>query len=89
MELDGRGGLLFSKGRFFGRKFDTRFYIVFRCIIYMGLGMLMACARILKDGAPLGMAMVACSGAGLSGVSALLGASLGSLLSGGFEWGIR
>ena len=89
MELEGRGGLIFSKGRFFRRTVDARFYIVFRCLIYMGLGMLMACARILKDGAPLGMAMVACSGAGLSGVSALLGASLGYLLSGGFEWGIR
>ena len=89
MEHDGHGGLLFSNGRIFRRKLDTRFYIVFRCIIYMGLGMLMACARILEDGAPLGMAMVACSGAGLSGVSALLGASLGYLLSGGFEWGIR
>ena len=89
MELDGRGGLLFSENKFFRKNIDARFYIVFRCIIYMGLGMLMACARILEDGAPLGMSMVACSGAGLSGVAALLGASLGYLLSGGFEWGIR
>ncbi len=89
MELDGRGGLLFSKGKFFTRNIDARFYIVFRCMIYMGLGMLMSCARILVNGAPLGMSMVACSGAGLSGVFALLGASLGYLLSGGFEWGIR
>ena len=33
--------------------------------------------------------MVACSGAGLSGVFALVGASLGYVLSGGVEWGIR
>lgn len=89
MELDGRGGLLFLKGKFFRHSIDARFYIVFRCVIYMGMGMLMACARVLGDGAPLGMAMVACSGAGLSGVFALLGASLGYVLSGGFEWGIR
>lgn len=89
MELEGRGRLIFPRGGFFRHSIDTRFYLVFRCVIYMGMGMLMACARILEDGAPLGMAMVACSGPGLSGVFSLLGASLGYLLSGGFEWGIR
>lgn len=71
------------------RRVDPRFYMAARCAVYMGLGMLMACARVLSGGAPFGMAMVACSGAGLSGVFSLLGASLGYVLSGGVEWGIR
>ena len=72
-----------------GRKIDRRFLMAGRCAIYMSLGFTMACARIVETGAPFGIAMVACSGPGLSGVFALLGASLGYLLSGGLEWGIR
>lgn len=71
------------------RRIDPRFYMAARCAVYMGLGMLMSCARVLSGGAPFGMAMVACSGAGLSGVCALCGASLGYVLGGGIEWGIR
>lgn len=89
MELEGRGRFGFFGGGNAPKKLDARFYIVFRCLIYMGLGMGMSCARVLESGAPLGMAMVACSGAGLTGVCALVGASLGYLLSGGLEWGIR
>ncbi len=70
-------------------KVDRRFLMAGRCGIYMGLGFTMSCARILETGAPFGMAMVACSGPGLSGVFSLLGASLGYLISGGMEWGIR
>ena len=88
MELGGRGKLEILGTRTAGR-IDPRFYIVLRCMIYMGLGMLMSCARILQSGAPFGMAMVACSGPGLSGVFSLLGASLGYFLSGGLGWGIR
>ena len=68
---------------------DRRFFIAARGALYFGMGAVMACARIVKDGAPFGMAMVACSGAGLSGVFALLGACLGYLVGGGLEWGIR
>ena len=60
-----------------------------RCALYALMGAVMACARVLDNGAPFGMAMVACSGAGLSGVFALTGAALGYLISGGLEWGIR
>ncbi|MDO4982616.1 MAG: SpoIIE family protein phosphatase [Eubacteriales bacterium] len=89
MELEGRRKFgSFGRGNM-SKKLDARFYIVFRCLIYMGLGMGMSCARVLETGAPLGMAMVACSGAGLTGVFALLGAAIGYLLSGGLEWGIR
>ena len=70
-------------------KADRRFLIALRCGIYMQLGLVMSFAGVLESGAPFGMAMVAASGPGLSGVSALLGASLGYLLSGGLEWGIR
>lgn len=71
------------------RRIDPRLYMAARCAVYMGLGMMMSCARVMDNGAPLGLSMVACSGAGLSGVFALLGASLGYVLSGGIEWGIR
>ncbi len=72
-----------------GGKIDRRFLMAARCGIYMVLGFTMSCARILENGAPLGMAMVACSGPGISGVFALAGAALGYLVSGGVEWGIR
>ena len=68
---------------------DRRFFIAARCALYLLMGGTLAFARILSGGAPFGMAMVACSGAGLSGVFSLLGAALGYLLSGGLEWGIR
>lgn len=68
---------------------DRRFLLAGRCGIYLGLGFVMSCARILETGAPFGMALVACSGPGLAGVFALTGASLGYLISGGVEWGIR
>ena len=68
---------------------DRRFYLAARCGMYMLMGGVMACARVLGNGAPFGMAMVASSGAGLSGVCALLGAATGYLFGGGLEWGIR
>ena len=89
MAFGGLGRLAALAGASAPRKIDPRFYMAARCAVYMGLGMLMSCGRVLSGGAPFGMAMVACSGAGLSGVCALLGASLGYILSGGLEWGIR
>ncbi|MBQ3209915.1 MAG: SpoIIE family protein phosphatase [Oscillospiraceae bacterium] len=88
MELGGRGKLKMM-GRVRTGETDPRFYIALRGVIYMGMGMLMSCGRVLQNGAPFGMAMVACSGAGISGVCALVGASAGYLLSGGLGWGIR
>lgn len=70
-------------------RFDRRFLTAARCAIFLLLGLVMSCARILEDRAPFGVAMVACAGSGLAGVSALLGAALGYLLGGGLEWGIR
>lgn len=87
MEL-GKGGRLRIAGRAAGN-IDPRFYIALRCLIYSGMGMLMSCSWVLDRGAPFGMAMVACSGPGFSGVSALVGASAGYLLGGGLGWGIR
>ncbi len=70
-------------------QFDRRFLTAARAGIFLLLGLVMACARVLENRAPFGIAVVAASGAGLPGVSALLGASLGYLLTGGLEWGIR
>lgn len=68
---------------------DVRFLLAARCGIYMLLGAAMSWARVLQSGAPFGMAFVACSGSGITGVFALTGAAIGYLLSGGIEWGIR
>lgn len=89
MANGGQGKLTAFKSAAAMRKFDGRFLIAGRCGIYMLLGFVMACARVLEGGAPFGMAMVACSGPGLAGVFALAGSSLGYLISGGVEWGIR
>ena len=75
--------------RLLPEKLDVRFLLALRCGLYSLMGMTMAWARVMGSGAPFGMAMVACSGAGISGVFSLCGASLGYLLSGGLEWGIR
>ncbi len=87
MEFGGQGRAAGLRGA--AGNLDRRFFIAARCALYLLMGAVMACARVLRGGAPFGMAMVACSGAGLSGVCALLGASLGYFLSGGLEWGIR
>ena len=70
-------------------KIDARFILTARCGAYALMGLIMSCARVMENGAPFGMAMVACAGAGLSGVFTLAGAALGYLISGGMEWGIR
>jgi len=87
MDIVGQGRPALVKGG--GRKIDVRFLLALRCGIYMLMGLVMSWARVMGSGAPFGMAMVACSGPGLSGVFALCGASIGYLLSGGLEWGIR
>ena len=68
---------------------DARLLLAARSGLYLLMGAVMACARVQRSGAPFGMAMVACSGAGVSGVFALAGAALGYLVSGGLGWGIR
>ena len=70
-------------------QFDRRFLTAARYGIFLALGFIMSSARVLADKAPFGVAMVASAGSGLTGVAALLGASLGYLLGGGLEWGIR
>ena len=53
------------------------------------MGFTLAWARLLQRGSPFALSWVACSGSGLGGVCALIGASLGYLISGGIDWGIR
>ena len=89
MAFGGQDKLSLLKGGAAAPRLDSRFLLAGRCGAYMGLGLVMACARVLESGAPFGMAMVACAGAGVSGVFALTGAALGYLVSGGIEWGIR
>ena len=89
MESGGQGRLAAIRDVLTGRVSDARFVTAGRCIMFFLLGLVMSCARVLENGAPFGMAMVACSGPGVYGVFALTGASLGYLISGGVEWGIR
>ena len=85
----GESGRPLSLQRAGSGKIDRRFFTAAHCGIYFTLGLALACARVLDNCAPFGMALVAAAGPGLSGVSALLGASLGYLGASGLEWGIR
>ena len=87
MALDGQDRPLELPGRE-GGKTDRRVFTAAHCCLYFTLGFVMACARVLEDGAPFGMALAAAAGPSVSGVSALLGAALG-YLGGGLEWGVR
>ena len=88
MELGGQGKLAELRG-VTATKPTERHILAARCGVFTLLGLVMACSRVLESGAPFGMAMVACSGPGITGVFALTGAALGYLISGGIEWGIR
>ena len=57
--------------------------------VYFLLGFTMACARVLGTGGPFGMALVACAGHGGAGIGAVMGASLGYLVTGGLDWSLR
>ena len=57
--------------------------------LYFVMGFIMSGARVMTNGAPFGLAMCACAGAGLNGVSCLVGAALGYFITGGVEWGIK
>jgi stage II sporulation protein E len=57
--------------------------------VYLILGFLMSGARILGDGAPFGIALTACAGAGTGGVACLVGAVLGYFVTGGIAWGVK
>lgn len=70
------------------RHLDRRMMTALQGGVFLLLGLTMSSARVLDDGAPLGIALTAASGPGLAGVCALLGAALG-YLSGGLGWGIR
>ena len=41
---------------------DRRFFIAARCGLYLLMGTVMACARVLGNGAPFGMALAAAVG---------------------------
>ncbi len=89
MESGGQGRLAAIKEILAGKVSAAGMVSAGRCTVFFLLGLVMSCARVLENGAPFGMAMVACSGPGVYGVFALAGAALGYLISGGVEWGIR
>ena len=89
MALGEQKGLPLPRGGTADGRADPRVFAAARGGIFFLLGFTMSCARVLENGAPFGMAMVACSGTGVAGVCALIGASLGYLAGGGLEWGIR
>ena len=68
---------------------DRRFLTTLECAKHFALALTLSFARVSGGGSPFAMALTACSGCGLNGVSALAGAAIGYLISGGMEWGIR
>ena len=88
MDMEGTGRFASLRAELAGRKPDRRMIGVLQGGIFLVLGLTLSCARILDDGAPLGIAITAAAGPGLAGVCTLLGAALG-YLSGGLSWGIR
>lgn len=59
------------------------------CALYMILAFAMASARVFGGCGPFGIGFVAQAGVGLGGVMSLIGAAMGYLFTGGFDWGIR
>lgn len=59
------------------------------CAIRFSLGAVLAGAEIFGGYAPFGLSMVGCSGSGLDGFAALLGACLGYLSFRGLTEGLR
>ncbi len=56
---------------------------------HFALGFVTGCVRIFADCGPFGVAMTARAGGGLGGLSCLLGAACGYLVSGGLNWSLR
>ena len=88
MDMDGSGRFAALKTALGRRQMDHRMIGVLHGAVFLLLGLTLSSARVLDDGAPLGIAMTAAAGPGLAGVCALVGAALG-YLSGGIGWGIR
>ncbi|MEG2420552.1 MAG: SpoIIE family protein phosphatase [Oscillospiraceae bacterium] len=59
------------------------------CAIHFLLGAILSFGRVLGDASPFGVALVASSGSGVGGLSALLGFTLGILSTRGFTVGLR
>ena len=59
------------------------------CVMRLMLGALLAGAEVFGGYAPFGIGMVACSGSGLDGFCALIGACFGYLSFQGFAAGLR
>ena len=87
MEFDGQKRLAALQAA--GTDPRRQHWILARWGVFFLLGFTMACARVLETGGPFGMALVAAAGPGGAGVAALLGASLGYLVTGGLDWSLR
>ena len=87
MAFDGQKRLAALQAAGIGTRRQT--LMLARWGVYFLLGFTLACARVLETGGPFGMALVACAGPGGAGVGALMGASLGYLVTGGLDWSLR
>ena len=88
MDMDGMGRFAALRTALSARRLDKRMTAVLQGMVFLLLGLTLSSARVLDDGAPLGIAVTAAAGPGLAGVCTLLGAALG-YLSGGLSWGMR
>lgn len=66
-----------------------RVKLILSCALNLVMGFALSCSRVMVTLAPFGIAAVGCSRADAMGVCRLLGAVLGYILVGGFDWGIR
>ena len=89
MNQEGSGRLGDWKAVLLGNDGTAQLQLTLRCGFSLLMGFTLAWARLLQRGSPFALSWVACSGSGLGGVCALIGASLGYLISGGIDWGIR
>ena len=87
-----RARVLGLKQRFLSgyiQKHKTKLKQALGIAVCFTLGLLSASVRIFDYISPFGAAMTAQAGAGIGGISTLIGASVGYLVFGGFDWGIR
>lgn len=81
----GRSAVIFGHGT----ADETSRQKVLGVALYLVLGFVLSTAKVVGGSAPFGSAIVAAAGPGIAGVASLIGASLGYILTGGLDWGIK
>lgn len=88
MENEGQERLSLLGGLRDGQN-EARLLRAMHTLLYAAMGLVLSTAQLLGRPAPFGVALVACAGSGITGISALIGASVGYLAGSGLTSGIR